>query len=191
MPGEVFLSAGVPVPERGDFYQSADPFLIQLAVRELVILLIRSGKRLVWGGQPSITPMVWAVCEDLDASYAKSVLLFQSRFFEEDYPEENRKFANVTYVEAEATREQSLTSMRRQMIGRPDIEGAVFIGGMDGLFEELEIFKNLHPGRPIVPVMATGGAAAIVGRQLQIIDPTYQSVDFVDLFTGHLGMDHT
>jgi hypothetical protein len=64
----VFLSASVPVMGRGNFYETADPFLIQSAVREFVTAVL--GRRLiVWGGHPAITPMVWAVCEDLGVSF--------------------------------------------------------------------------------------------------------------------------
>lgn len=60
----IFLSASIPVPGRGNFYKTADPFLIQTAVREFVTLAL--GRRMiVWGGHPAITPMVWAVCTDL------------------------------------------------------------------------------------------------------------------------------
>jgi hypothetical protein len=189
MPGEVLLSASVPVVGRGDYFKSADPFLIQLAVRELVILLMRSGKKLIWGGHPAITPMVWAVCEDLEVRYAESIVLYQSQFFEEMYPDENQRFTNVVYVEAEPTVELSLTKMRRQMIGRRELEGAVFIGGMEGVLEELALYQELHPGQPIVPVLATGGATLDLGKELGIHDPAYSSPDFVDLFIAKLHLD--
>jgi hypothetical protein len=65
----VFLSASVPVIGRANYYKTADPFLIQRAVREFVNVAL--GRRLiVWGGHPAITPMVWAVCEDLGIHYA-------------------------------------------------------------------------------------------------------------------------
>lgn len=190
MTGEILLSASVPIVGRGDYYKTADPFLIQLAVRELAILLMRSGKKLVWGGHPAITPMVWAVCEDLDVNYSESVVLYQSRFFEDLYPEENASFANVVFVEAEASLELSLTRMRREMISRGEIEGAVFIGGMEGLFEELALFKEMHPECPAVPVVSTGGAAAEVAARLNASDPKFASLDFVDLYIGELGLEY-
>lgn len=188
MPGEVFLSASVPVIGRGNFYKTADPFLIQLAVRELVILLMSSDKKLVWGGHPAITPMIWAVCEDLDVDYASTVTLYQSRFFEDRFPEENALFRNVIYVSKKLDQAESLTEMRRQMLLRPQLEGAVFIGGMEGLFEEQQLFQELHPDLPVVPVIATGGAAAILGEKLGISDPGFSSLDFVDLYIRTLGM---
>lgn len=186
MPGEIFLSAGVPVPGRGDFYLTADPFLIQAAVRELVILMM-GRKKLVWGGQPAITPMIWAVCEDLDVSYAESVVLYQSELFSSMYPEENERFANVVYTEArDNDRGASLTLMREQMLGRPNLEAAVFIGGMEGIFEEYDIFRRLHPDKPVVPVMAPGGAAREVAAGIPDLSPIFDSIDFVDLFLQNL-----
>lgn len=190
MAGEIFLSASVPVVGRGDFYKTADPFLIQLAVRELLILMMRSGKKLVWGGHPAITPMVWAVCEDLNVQYAESVILYQTRFFQDQFPEENARFSNVVYVEARGNRDESLALMRREMIGRNDIEGAVFIGGMEGLFEESALFQELHPGKPTVPVLATGGATLELAGQLNVTDAAYSSMDFVDLFVDRLGLGY-
>lgn len=190
MAGEIFLSASVPIAGRGDFYKTADPFLIQLAVRELVILMMRSEKRLVWGGHPAITPMVWAVCEDLDIEYAESVILYQTSFFQDQFPEENIRFSNVVYVEASGSRDESLALMRRAMIGRPDIEGAVFIGGMEGLFEEAALFLELHPGKPAVPVLATGGASLELAGQLTATEADYLSMDFVDLFVERLGLGY-
>jgi len=45
----IFLSASVPLVGRGTYHETADPFLIQCAVRELVIAVIRQHK-IVWGG---------------------------------------------------------------------------------------------------------------------------------------------
>ena len=60
--------------------------------------------------------------------YSNAVVLYQSRYFEELFPEENKHFANVEYVEAvEGDREASLLAMRRAMLSRPDLEAAVFI----------------------------------------------------------------
>src|SRR6266446_3477049 len=111
----VFLSASVPVPGRGNYYETANPFLIQTAVREFTTTAL--GRRLVvWGGHPAITPMVWAVCEDLGVKYSNTVVLYQSKFFEEDFPKENLRFANVKYIEAAGDREKSLYEMRTAML---------------------------------------------------------------------------
>lgn len=45
---QIFLSASIPQQGRGDFFESADPFLIQFAVREFmtVCLVLLCHKRL-------------------------------------------------------------------------------------------------------------------------------------------------
>ena len=45
------------------------------------------------------------------------------------------------------------------MIGFRDYAAAVFVGGMEGVFEEIEVFKAAHPAATIIPVASTGGAA--------------------------------
>jgi hypothetical protein len=183
----VFLSASVPVIGRGNFYETADPFLIQSAVREFVTVAL--GRRLlVWGGHPAITPMVWAVCEDLGVSYAKSVVLYQSKYFADVFPEENKRFGNVEYIDAVPDdREASLLRMRKQMLSRGDLSEAVFIGGMEGIVEEYTLFTQIHPKAKILAVPAPGGAARQLAERLGVKGETdVQNVDFAKLF--HVGM---
>jgi hypothetical protein len=186
----IFLSASVPVIGRGTYFQTADPFLIQLAVRELMTLAL--GRRLiVWGGHPAITPMVWAVCEDLGVNYAEAVVLYQSRFFEELFPEENKHFANVKFVDSvDGDREASLLTMRRAMLSRPDLEAAVFIGGMEGVLAEHALFQELHPSARIVAVPSPGGAARQLAQTLdQLSEADTSNVDFATLFYDKLGIN--
>jgi SLOG cluster3 family len=48
------------------------------------------------------------------------------------------------------------------MIHSTPFEAAVFIGGMDGLFEEWTIFTSRYPDAPAFPVASTEGAARII-----------------------------
>jgi hypothetical protein len=185
----VFLSASVPVIGRGNFYETSDPFLIQSAVREFVTVAL--GRRLlVWGGHPAITPMVWAVCEDLGVNYAKTVILYQSKHFEDIFPEENKRFGNVEYVDAAPEgRETSLLRMRKKMLSRGDFSEAVFIGGMEGIFEEYTLFTELHPKAKILAVPAPGGAARQLAERLNVKGETdLQNVDFARLFHVELNV---
>lgn len=179
----VFLSASVPVIGRGNFYVTADPFLIQSAVREFVTVAL--GRRLlIWGGHPAITPMVWAVCEDLGVSYAKTVVLYQSKYFADVFPEENERFGNVEYIDAvPGDREASLLRMRKKMLSRDDLAEAVFIGGMEGIYAEYSLFTELHPKAKILAVPAPGGAARQLAERLGVKNETnMQNVDFAKLF---------
>jgi SLOG cluster3 family len=184
----IFLSASVPVPGRGRYYETANPFLIQMAVRELLTLAI-GRRRIVWGGHPAITPMVWSVCEDLGVRYSDAVVLYQSRFFEDIFPEENARFANVHFVDpVENDRILSLQAMRKAMLSQEDLDAAVFIGGMEGILEEYELFTDLHPKSKIVPVPAPGGAARDLAAQLQIPEAELGALDFSNLFWRTLGI---
>lgn len=184
---QIFLSASVPVQGRGDFLESADPFLIQFAVRELMTVCL-GRRRVVWGGHPAITPMVWGVCESLGVSYAAAVRLYQSRFFSEWFPEENSNFRNVRYTKAVAgDREASLELMRRTMLKEP-FEAGVFIGGMEGIFDEFRIFRELHPTAKVVAVSAPGGAAMQLAKRLR---QKNVGIDFARMFHRRLAIAAT
>ncbi len=179
----IFLSASVPIIGRGNYYESADPFLIQSAVRELVTAVL--GRRLlVWGGHPAITPMVWAVCEDLGVDFAKAVVLYQSKYFVDIFLEENQRFGNVEYIDAVPDdRQASLLRMRQAMLSRNDLTAAVFIGGMEGILEEYKLFSDFHPGATVLAVPSAGGAAKELAQSLGVVNETaLQNVDFARLF---------
>lgn len=182
----IFLSASVPLMTRGTYHETANPFLIQYAVRELGIAVLHKYK-IVWGGHPAITPMLWSICEDLNVDYSEAVVLYQSRFFEDYFPEESRRFKNVIFTSAvDGDRESSLLLMRKEMLSRPDLVGAVFIGGMEGVEVEYEIFKHYHPDASILPVPSPGGAALNLA-----IDYGYgahsdlDDIDFAQIFHTH------
>lgn len=185
----IFLSAGVPVVGRGNFHETADPFLIQFAVREFVTAAL--GRRLiVWGGQPAITPMIWAICEDLGVDYSKAVVLYQSRFFADSFPEENGFFNNVEYTDTvPGDREASLLIMRTAMLSRKDLTTAVFIGGMEGILDEETMFRQFHPDAQVLSVPGPGGAARQLSERLGVTDSAeLEDVDFAKLFYKSLNI---
>lgn len=186
---ELFLSASVPQPEGGRFFDDADPFLIQFAVRELVTAVL-GRRKIIFGGHPAITPMIWAVCEDLGVSYAAGVVIYQSRFFTEWFPEENARFGNVEYVDGVAgDREASLLRMREAMLSRADLDAAVFIGGMQGVMDEHAMFERFHPNANMIAVSAPGGAARELAQQIPRIGQRWHpDIDFVRLFHERLNI---
>ncbi len=186
----IFLSASVPIEGRGEYYKTANPFLIQCAVREFVIAVIRHHK-IVWGGHPSITPMIWSICEDLNVDYSEKVILYQSRHFEDHYPEENQRFNNVIFTDNVAgDRDASLLLMRKEMLSREDLGAAVFIGGMDGVEDEYRLFCEFHPDALVLPVAAPGGAALLLAEELGCYDAAgMRDIDFASLFHAKLNFD--
>lgn len=179
----IFLSASVPIVGRGDYHKTANPFLIQCAVRELVIAVIRHHK-IVWGGHPAITPMIWSICEDLNIDYSKNVVLYQSLYFKDRFPEENQHFGNVIFTDAvPEDKEASLLHMRKKMLFREDLDAAVFIGGMEGVEDEYHLFREFHPNAKVLPVAAPGGAALLLAEKLGCYDKAGMSdIDFASLF---------
>jgi hypothetical protein len=162
----IFLSASVPDLNRSvKYYNTADPLAIGAAVSGLTYVTL--GRRLlVWGGHPAITPMVWAVAGDIGVDYGAWVHLYQSLLFKDEFPAENARFQNVTYVDPIANdRNASLLEMRRRMLSDYEYQAGVFIGGMEGTEEEFTLFRQLHPTAAILPVASTGGAALLIYQQ--------------------------
>ena len=188
--GAIFLSASVPAVGRAPFDQDIEPQMIQAAVGALATAVM--GRRvLVWGGHPAITPMLWAAAQSLGVKYADSVRLFQSRFWkDEDFPEENRHFGNVTYVDAvDGDRDKSLQAMRLEMLRSSAFEAAVFIGGMEGISDEHSLFAPLYPRARCLPVAVTGGAARMLAAKLNYAPPSdIGPLDFTRLFYQELSI---
>lgn len=184
----LFLSASVPIPGRGDYHETADPFLIQLAVRELFIAT-RSEWHVIWGGHPAITPMVWAVCSDLGVDYSKAVTLYQSRYFEGNFPQESTAFENLVIVDhVPGDRTASIAKMRETMLGHSDLAAAVFVGGMEGVEIEYEMFRDRLPSAPVLPLAAPGGASRRIAERFDARETARLStVDFAALFYATLG----
>lgn len=186
----IFLSAGVPDPKRGpEFAKTADTVAITAAVSALVHVTL--GRRtLVWGGQPSITPMVWVIAEAIGVEYGDWVKLYQTRYFEDEFPEDNSHFQNVTYTDAvEQDRQRSLLAMRERMFTEHAFSAAVFIGGMRGIVDEFELFRKLQPTATIIPVVSTGGAVLQVAERMAALAPDLaDDLDYVSLLHRHLGI---
>lgn len=186
----IFLSAGVPDPKRGPQYaKSADTVAIAAAVSAVAHVTL--GRRLlVWGGQPAITPMIWAIAEGLGIEYGGWVRLYQSNHFKDEFPEDNQRFLNVTYTDdVRHDREQSLRLMRERMFSDYHFTAAIFIGGMGGIVQEYELLKQFQPKATLLPVISTGGAVLDVAQQMVKV-PTDLGVDldYVALFHRHLSI---
>ena len=184
----IFLSASIPLPERHPkYYDTADIIAIRDAVIALASVVLPH-HRIIWGGHPSITPLIYYVMErfvindldredreleyseeerDLIDSRLKSniqnhVTLYQSLFFKDNFPSENEKFENVVLTENGGDIHSSIQLMRQKMLRENTFSAAIFIGGMDGIEVEYNMFKELHPEALILPIASTGAATKIV-----------------------------
>lgn len=188
----IFLSASVPDPKRSpDYAKSADTVAITAAVTALVYVAL--GRRtIIWGGHPAVTPMISVVAESMGVDYGKWVKLYQSKFFEADFPEDNARFKNVVFTEVvEGDCEKSLRHMRERMFRENKFKFAVFIGGMGGILDEFSLFRQMQPKAKCVPLLSTGGAVLDIPRAEFSWHADLESdLDFVSLLHRYLEIDN-
>lgn len=159
----IFLSASVPVIGRADGKYLATADII--AIRDAVIALTSVALpqyHLIWGGHPSITPLIANVLRHSNKEVNASVTVYQSGFFVKEFPKENKDVEHIVVTEDLGDRDKSLDLMRRRMLIENDYVAAVFIGGMNGVEDEFELFTSSHPDAKVLPVASTGAAAQIV-----------------------------
>lgn len=185
--GAIFLSASVPIRE--PFVADSRPQAIQAAINALAQVVL-GRKKLIWGGHPAITPLLWSAAQSVGVEYAVAVELFQSRLFEDDFPQENKHFSNVTYVDAvEKDKDKSLLAMRQAMVRSTEFDAAVFIGGMEGIADEYELFTTHYPNAVCIPISQTGGASVALAQRLRYEAPRdIAPLDFVTLLYRELNI---
>lgn len=156
----VFLSASVP--NVGD--DNYDYLRIHDIVVTLTYEIIKRGGTLVFGGHPTITPIIQNVMEimgfDRQSGIYPDIRLYQSKYFKEEYPLEVKLFPEKLLQETEIrgeniesgenSKQASLKYMRTRMIVDDGIKftSAVILGGKyeitpkdSGVWEEYEMFN--------------------------------------------------
>lgn len=183
----VFLSASVPTRE--PYSLDCRPQEIQAAINALAQVVL-GRKKLVWGGHPAITPLLWSAARAVGVEYTLAVELFQSKLFQKVLPEENKHFANVTLIDAVGEDlEASLLEMRKAMFTSTEFEAAVFIGGMHGILDEHKLFTDFWPNATCIPIVLTGGATVQLAADLGYQPPDdLAPLDFVALLYRSLGI---
>jgi len=159
----IFLSASIPLPEDDARYlDTADIIAIRDSIRALVSLVAPTGQ-IVFGGHPAITPLIRLLVRNMTPDVNQHIILYQSAFFRRDFPPETAEFERIRIIEAVDTDEAaSLRRMREAMIGGHQYDAGIFLGGMDGVEREFEIFRRMHPNIPAYPIASTGAAARIL-----------------------------
>jgi hypothetical protein len=172
-----------------DYVDHALPDRIRAAVVELTrVALKRPQMRLAFGAHPSISPMILQVARDMNAP-PDSILVFQSNAYRQIIPGSTLEFANWSCGQLILTAEQpeapfiatptstgkklrrlspyanSLRFMRELMVSVPGTCGAVFVGGMNGVEDEADIFSRFQQGQPRFTLPSTGSAAELLYRK--------------------------
>lgn len=187
----VFLSASVPSPDRAEKYLRLQAAQVEIedAVVSLTRAVLYEGGRLVFGGHPSISPLVAMVAGEYrspirleeEPDRVPSVEIHQLDAYRTELPDATTFMAEmgqalVTWhpmaIEGRETRASggprfpsSLRAMRVAMLRDDRLAAMVCIGGMEGVEEEAELFASLRPGAPVFVMARTGGASAILARE--------------------------
>lgn len=168
----VFLSVSIPDASRLPDVPF-DPLAITDASVAAARALFTAGAGIVTGAHPTIAPLLLYVARELPRSRldSPSLLVFQSRLFEDVLPPATRELADGGLAEFRWTAatlndepvpgrwNASLAVMRAAMLDTDPI-AAIFLGGMDGVTDEFALFRARFPGRPTYAIAAPGGVAA-------------------------------
>jgi DNA-binding CsgD family transcriptional regulator len=159
----VFLSASFPSGPRGKEVEPFDAAAIADAVTAIVRAVLLSEGKILFGGHPTITPLVLLIGTELRTR--RVVDIFQSDWYADQVTSESIRLvesgvADIHPTPKLDTREESELEMRSQMFDFVRPAGAVFVGGMSGIWDEHALFGDRHPGVPRLPLAGPGGAAA-------------------------------
>lgn len=166
-----------------DYVANARPERIRAAVVALTrVALRRPPMRLAFGAHPSISPMILQAARNMEA-LPDSILVFQSEAYRDDIPGSTLDLADWSCGRLILTAKQpeppfkpsptstgkplrrlspyanSLRFMRELMAAVPGTCGGVFIGGMNGVEDEADIFQRVQRGKPRFAMPTTESAA--------------------------------
>ena len=166
----LFISASIPDPSR--WSGSFDALEITNAVVALARACLTRGYGVVTAAHPTIAPLLLYVAAEFPpADHGGRVRVYQSMLFEDVLPAATRRFeadgiGNVIWTEAADGEspepgewDGSLRRMREQMLRETEPAAAVFIGGMEGIPAELDLFSSIFPDRPTYAAGRPGGEA--------------------------------
>jgi hypothetical protein len=183
----VFLAASYPARE---FKASADSQEIAGAVKALLATVFHAHGKIVFGGHPSISPLVLMMAREFGRM--ARVHIYQSEVFDGSLSEATLRLRDEGYGQIISTPvdfsertlpaptpdsrnfPNSLKIMRESMLSQTTTNpaGAVFIGGDTGLFEEQRLFASRIRGAPMYAVGAPGGAARMISESMAKENPT-------------------
>lgn len=169
----VFLSASVPA--RRPWNGWCDPVEIEEAIVCVARAVFARGGRLLFGGHPSVSPLIASVAGEYFAPDrsrdVRPIVIFQSRLFEGMLPDETHLMAKMGWASIEWTevsaganhRDDSLRAMREAML--PDEatdayrrnllkppRAMIGIGGMEGVVAETALAIGVADD-PLCPVL--------------------------------------
>jgi hypothetical protein len=176
----VFLSASVPY--RPPWNQEAQPLEIEQAIVSIARAVFARQGRLLFGGHPSISPLVADIAGEYYAAdrrrTVRPIVTFQSEFYKDKLPQKTWDLYTMGWSEIEWTpegkdRDESLDIMRSAMLALDDrgreavkrnelrpVVAMFAVGGMEGIRDEAAMFLQANRARPVFLLKTPGAAAA-------------------------------
>ena len=187
MPGAVFLSASLPNANQPAFMEwGVHPRAVDEAVTALTACVLKRGMRLVFGGHPSISPLV-AMAALQSSLYpglqsapgtpdARPIIIYQSEAYRGRLPDETWALFRAGVAEIVWTgvadddddrHGKSLVVMRDRMLAETRPLAMVCVGGMQGVLDEVDCFRRHRRAAAdqVYTLPGTGGAAAQLATQ--------------------------
>jgi hypothetical protein len=167
----VFLSASFPDPSREDESGPSFPSDIAAAAAATIEATLRARARLLFGGHPTISPIVLNIASMLNAG--PQVTVYQSEYFRPQLTNEVQRLveaegASMIFTPAGDDRTSSLRVLRNEMLSEP-IDVAFFIGGMSGIGDEYSALLRQNQSLECLTYQAPGGYAS---KLRDLNDPT-------------------
>lgn len=165
----IFISASIPDRERwkGNF----DPLGITDAVVAVARTVLQNGGKLVTAAHPTIAPLLLYVATEQLEENDQRIIVYQSRAFKDVLPVATKRYQDEGIGKIKWTARidkeppdpkrapKSLKKMRYQMLKESKPVAAVFIGGMEGISDEYNLFHKLYPASPVYAFKQPGGEA--------------------------------
>ncbi|HEX2204871.1 MAG TPA: hypothetical protein VHG91_16295 [Longimicrobium sp.] len=184
----LFLSASVPSPARAEEFNRVPHAQVEIegAVVALARAVLSEGGRLVFGGHPSISPLVASVAGEYagDGGEGARVVIHQLEAFRTQLVDATVEMAKMGWAEirwhpvhpseqghrpepGKPPFPESLRRMRQVLLAETgDLAAMVCVGGMEGVIQEAVLFRDRVEGtRPCFAVHRSGGAAKILAER--------------------------
>jgi hypothetical protein len=170
----ILLSASFPSGDRAAQYVEARPGEVADAVVAIARGVLTGRGRLVFGGHPTISPLILMVAAECSTRDPSRVTIYQSRLFASQVTDETLRLEREGYATIRWTepvpgdspehgleRLASLEVMRIVMLDEVKPVAAFFVGGMEeGITLEYVLVRDLLPRSAIFCIAGPGGAAA-------------------------------
>jgi hypothetical protein len=176
----IFLSAAMPDKSEAEVAkQTLRPFIVTF-----IQTMVGLGATVVFGGHPSVTPLVYKAIVDHKIENIQAIELHQARMWIGELPavaEDRAVFGSIHWHGDGHDPAEDIAALRTAMIS-PGLDGAVFIGGkclesktsIPGIVDEYQRFCAACPdSKAFVLGLALGAARSLVGRR----EPSAARVD--------------